>query len=174
MNYLAIFILWLHVVAGVVWIGGMIFTLMSLFPYLGVGATGRSPLVIEQLRLFQNAQTRFHFLAARAAEIIVLTGIFNILMRGYYSQFTFSSRYMGILTLKILLLSVMITIRIINSRAVVSKIGDYLSNLPPAKQFTDQVPESIIQLQKKSKLSLMINTILGLVAVFLALMLRSL
>lgn len=167
MIYLALFILWLHVLGGVVWIGGMIFTLVALFPYL------KTPLPIEQLRLFQNAQTRFHFLAARSAEVIVLTGIFNVLIHGYYSQFKYSPTYMWILTLKIILLTIMITIRVISSRTTVSKIGDFLSNLPPAKQFTDQIPESIMQLQKKSQLFLMINMVLGIVVLFLALMLRS-
>ncbi len=167
MSYLAIFILWLHVLAVITWIGGMIFTLVTLVPNL------KTPLSIEQLRLFQNAQTRFHFLAARAAEIIVLTGIFNVLIRGYYSQFQYSPAYMWILTLKIILLGVMITIRVISSRTAVSKISDFLLTLPPAKQFTDQIPDSIMQLQRKSQYFLMTNTVLGMVVLFLALMLRN-
>jgi uncharacterized membrane protein len=167
MSYLAIFILWLHVLAAITWIGGMIFTLATLVPNL------KTPLSIEQLRLFQNAQTRFHFLAARAAEIIVLTGIFNVLIRGYYSQFQYSPAYMWILTLKIILLGVMIAIRVISSRTTVSKISDFLLTLPPSKQFTDQIPESIMQLQRRSQYFLLINTVLGMIVLFLALMLRN-
>lgn len=167
MSYLAIFILWLHVLAAITWIGGMIFTLATLVPNL------KTPLSIEQLRLFQNAQTRFHFLAARAAEIIVLTGIFNVLIRGYYSQFQYSPAYMWILTLKIILLGVMMAIRVISSRTTVSKISDFLLTLPPSKQFTDQIPESIMQLQRRSQYFLLINTVLGMIVLFLALMLRN-
>jgi len=174
MNYLLIFVLWLHVLAGVIWIGGMIFILLVLDPSLVARANSRSPLFIERLRIALAVQSRFQFFAARAAELIFITGIFNVIVRGYYSQFQYPTMYLRVLTLKVALFVAMVTLRIINVHLVLSKITSYVSRLSPSEQLTDQIPTSILQLQRKAQYFLIGNAALGLTVLALALILRSL
>lgn len=60
---------WLHLLATVVWLGGLIFQSHVLFPQLG--KTGASPLAAAALR-------RFRPVAWSAVGLLVLSGFYNL------------------------------------------------------------------------------------------------
>ena len=60
---------WLHLLAVVVWLGGLIFQSHVLFPQLG--KTGGSPLAAAAIR-------RFRPVAWSAVVLLVLTGFYNL------------------------------------------------------------------------------------------------
>ena len=69
---------WLHVLAAVAWVGGMLFLVVVLVPLL------RTPAMRPQASaLFHAVGTRFRPVGWIALTTLVLTGIFNVTMRGY-------------------------------------------------------------------------------------------
>ena len=90
----ATWIVWLHLLAMAAWLGGGLVVLGVILPSLH-GEAGRV------------AARRAHFLTSRAMEIVVVTGILNLLLRAMASGMTFSRGFVGMLSLKIVLLIAM-------------------------------------------------------------------
>jgi putative copper export protein len=92
---LASWILWVHILAASVWIGG---------------ATGLrfAALPLEDLAVCR----RLHFLTSRAMELLILTGLLNILVRGFAYGGSFSTPFFAMLTVKMGLLVAMAALQI--------------------------------------------------------------
>lgn len=84
-------ILWLHLLAVAVWLGGDAVLLGAVLPGAGKEASAA-------------AARRAHFLTSRAMEILVITGVLNLLLRGLASQMVFSRGFYAMLTVKMALL----------------------------------------------------------------------
>jgi copper resistance protein D len=69
---------WLHIVAAMAWVGGMLFLVAVLVPLL------RTPAMRPQATaLFHAVGTRFRPVGWIALTTLVITGVFNVTMRGY-------------------------------------------------------------------------------------------
>jgi uncharacterized membrane protein len=90
---LATWILWVHILAASVWIGGAATALAAILP-----GTGTARAV---------AMRRVQFLTSRAMEILVLTGVLNVLVKGAQSNFALSRGFFAMLSVKMALLLVM-------------------------------------------------------------------
>jgi len=78
MRALYLFSVWLHIVAAVAWVGGMVFLVAVLVPLL------RTPAMRPQAAaLFHAVGTRFRPVGWIALTTLVVTGVFNVTMRGY-------------------------------------------------------------------------------------------
>lgn len=78
MRALYLLSVWLHIVAAVAWVGGMIFLVAVLVPLL------RTPAMRPQATaLFHAVGTRFRPVGWVALATLVVTGVFNVTMRGY-------------------------------------------------------------------------------------------
>jgi uncharacterized membrane protein len=69
-----VFILWLHLLAAVVWIGGLCFQLLVLPP-----ALARSAGMRERLRLGLSLEAYFRFIVWPAVGVVLLTGLYNVM-----------------------------------------------------------------------------------------------
>jgi uncharacterized membrane protein len=87
-------ILWLHLLAVALWLGGDAVLLGAVLP--GAGKEASVGLV-----------RRAHFLTSRAMEVLVLTGVVNVLLRGLAGQMAFSRGFYAMLTIKMALLVAM-------------------------------------------------------------------
>ena len=87
---LPVWILWVHILSAAVWIGG---------------AAGQ----LENLRAAQTRDTgrRLHFLTSRAMEVLVLTGMLNIIVRAVAYNASFSAAFFAMLSIKMALFAVM-------------------------------------------------------------------
>ncbi len=94
----ATWILWVHILAAAVWLGGAATVLTAVLP-AGEGARA----VVAR---------RAHFLTSRAMEILILTGLVNVLLKGVQSSFTLSPGFFAMLSLKMVLLVVMAGLQI--------------------------------------------------------------
>jgi putative copper export protein len=92
---LATWIVWVHILAAAVWIGGAI-SLLGLLSSGEIMATGR----------------RLHFLTSRAMELLVLTGVLNILVRGVNFSASFSPPFFAMLSVKMALFLLMAGLQI--------------------------------------------------------------
>jgi putative copper export protein len=90
---LSLFVLWLHILAVAIWLGGMLFLLIVLIPLFHGTLPAR-----EEMQIAYAAGKRYHFVASRAMETILLTGIVNLFTRG---GDVFSRGFLTILGLKV-------------------------------------------------------------------------
>lgn len=99
---------WLHIVAAMAWIGGMLFLVAVLVPLL------RTPSLRSQAaQLFHAIGTRFRVVGWVAIGTLVVTGVFNVTMRGYsvgqlLSGDAFVGRWGTALALKLTLVAVIV------------------------------------------------------------------
>lgn len=91
----ATWIVWLHLLAVAAWLGGGAATLLAILPGVGEGTQAAA------------AARRAHFLTSRAMEVVVVTGVLNVVARGMESGMAFSRGFVGMLSVKIVLLVVM-------------------------------------------------------------------
>lgn len=78
MHTLYLVSVWLHVIAAMTWVGGMLFLVLVLVPPL------RKPEMRERApQLFHLVGVRFRAVGWVAIGTLVTTGIFNVMARGY-------------------------------------------------------------------------------------------
>ena len=95
---LATWILWVHILAAAVWLGGAAMVRLAVLP------------LAEEARA--AAARRGHFLTSRAMEILILTGLVNILFKGLESSFALSAGFYAMLAIKMALLAIMVGMQI--------------------------------------------------------------
>ncbi len=93
-----LFIVWIHVLAAVVWVGGMVFMVMVVGPYA-------RKLTAEQRReIFEQLGRRFSTIGWGCIAVLLLTGIGNLIERGM----EWSPPFARALGAKLLLIGVMV------------------------------------------------------------------
>lgn len=71
-------ILWIHVLAAVAWLGGMFYSLVVLSPLFRGTFPAR-----EEIQIAYAAGRRYQFVAARAMELVLVTGFAGIVSRAW-------------------------------------------------------------------------------------------
>jgi hypothetical protein len=94
---LATWILWVHILAAAVWLGGAAAMVAAILPAEGAGP---------------RAARRVHFLTSRAMEAVILTGLVNVLLKGLQTSFTLSPGFFAMLSLKMVLLLAMAALQV--------------------------------------------------------------
>ncbi len=91
-------IVWVHVLAAIVWVGGMVFLVMVVAPYA-------RKLPAEQRReIFEQLGRRFSTLSWGCIAVLLVTGIGNLIERGL----EWSPAFARALGVKLLLIGVMV------------------------------------------------------------------
>lgn len=95
---LATWILWVHILAAAAWLGGAAAMVAAVLPaaQTSVGPVAR----------------RVHFLTSRAMEVVIVTGLVNVLLKGLQSSFALSPGFFAMLSLKMVLLLVMAALQV--------------------------------------------------------------
>ena len=88
------FILWIHLSAIVVWIGGMVTIPFVAAPFVRRAAGHEA--VVALVRRFQR-------LSRELILVVLLTGIFNLIFVGVLTGFQFSTEYLTLVTTKLAL-----------------------------------------------------------------------
>ena len=159
-------ILWLHLAAIVVWIGGIFSTTFVLLPLLQ--RTTSFPK--EFLGIIERIARRFQNISWEAVGIIFLTGIFNLINTALERDFNFSSTYMRVVALKLLLLVAIIAIQSFQNYRVLPRIFSAAA-VPPDTGLTPGF-DSIDELRKKAMLLPILNLVLAAMVIYLGLGLR--
>jgi uncharacterized membrane protein len=95
---LATWILWAHILAAALWLGGAATVRMAVLPFEGAARAA--------------VARRAHGLTSRAMEVLVFTGILNILLKGLQGSFALGRGFFAMLSLKMALLVVMAGLQI--------------------------------------------------------------
>jgi uncharacterized membrane protein len=95
---LTTWVLWVHILAASVWLGAAAAVFVAVLP------------VPEESRAV--AARRAHFLTSRAMEVLILTGLLNILTKGIQSSLTLNPGFFAMLSLKMVLVAAMAALQI--------------------------------------------------------------
>jgi copper resistance protein D len=118
---------WVHILAAVIWIGGMLFLSLVAVPVL---RQIDSPLL--RTDLFRAMARRFRRLVWLCIAILVLTGIGNVLSSGNALP---GSAYMKVLHIKLGLVAILIGMGLLHDFVIGPRAGRALSRdgLPPTR-----------------------------------------
>jgi uncharacterized membrane protein len=116
---------WLHILAAVIWIGGMLFLSLIAVPVL---RRVDSPLVRQDL--FRAMARRFRRLVWICIVVLIPTGIVNVL---YYGNTAAGSPYMKVLHIKLGLVAFLILMGLLHDFVIGPRAGRAMARdgLPP-------------------------------------------
>jgi len=153
-----VFILWIHLLAAVVWIGGMAMVALILAPAL----TSREP-PSQRMELLRAIGERFSQVGWVCIVILVMTGILNLMHLAIPLDVLFTTRLGKLLIIKWSLVAGMIGLSIYH---------DFIAGL--RLRFLSPQDPVYLRLAVRMRWSGRLNLILGLAVLFFALGLRRL
>jgi uncharacterized membrane protein len=149
-------VIWLHITAAVVWLGGKIFTSLTLNPVLRMKATPE-----QRLELLASLGKRFKYLSWGSLAVLIITGVINVSQRVSGLDELLGSRFGTTLFAKVLIVVIMITV----------SAGHSLFLTP---RLRGKAPESDGDFKRTKKMVVLIargNILLGVLVLLLAVML---
>ena len=135
-------ILWLHLLAAIIWIGGLVFQVLVVFPTLARAATG------ERIRLALSLEARFRALVWPAVGLILFTGLVNLMQVWYATVVTagsLSPMFIPVLSIKLSLVLGMIALQAVQQLLVQPRRLAALRAWPAGEQ---DVPLALRQWQR--------------------------
>ena len=108
-------ILWLHLLAAIIWIGGLVFQVLVVFPTLARAAT------TERIRLALSLEARFRVLVWPAVGLVLFTGLVNLMHVWYTTVVTAGSiapTFIPVLSLKLALVLGMLALQAVQQLLV--------------------------------------------------------
>jgi putative copper export protein len=148
-------ILWLHLLAAMIWIGGLVFQVLVVFPMLAWAApTG------ERLRFALSLEARFRMILWPAIGLALFTGLVNLMNVWYATVVTARSiapMFVPLLYVKLGLVVGMITVQAVQQLLIYPRRVAALSNVSAGAQ---DVPLPFRQWQRLALL--LYGTLLGL------------
>jgi len=113
---------WLHIIGGAFWIGGMLFLPFVLLPGIKDHPDRKNLLMATGLK--------FRFYGYIVLAMLFITGLLNIYLRGLSFSFNFftMTRYGQLVELKIILFVLMITISLLHDLIVGRKAVEQMEN----------------------------------------------
>ena len=160
-------ILWLHLLAAMTWIGGLIFQLLVVVPTL------RKPsLTVTGLRLQLRLETRFRSVIWPAIGLVLFTGLVNILNVWYaltQSGVDAPPGFVWTLSLKLLLVLGMVVLQAGQQFLTLPKRMALLGSVTSEMQ---ELPPALYLWQRRAVMLYSATVILGLGVVLCALLLR--
>jgi putative copper resistance protein D len=160
-------ILWLHLLAAVVWIGGLLFHLLVVVPTLTRVTSER-----ERLRLGLSLEARFRAVMWPAVGVVLLTGLYNVMNIFYATAVAggqVPSAFVQILGLKLLLVVLMIAVQSVQQFVIRPRRLALLGGIP-ASALT--LPPPLVKLQRVSQLLYLLTVCLAAAVLWCALLLR--
>jgi uncharacterized membrane protein len=158
-------ILWLHLSAVVVWIGGMFFATLLLLPLLKRSTS----FPLELSGTIKRTVQRFQNISWEAVGIIFLTGIFNLINVGLVNSFNFTTTYIRLVGLKLLLLVTIIVVQSFQSYRLLPQIFSALATPHDAMSIRS---DSIDKMRNKTILLSILNLVLAAMVIYIGLGLR--
>jgi copper resistance protein D len=160
-------ILWLHLLAAITWIGGLVFQVLVVFPTL---ARATSPG--ERLHFALSLEARFRVILWPAVGLALFTGLVNLMNVWYATVVTagsISPTFVGLLSVKLGIVIGMIAVQAVQQLLIYPRRVAALSGISANGQ------DMPLPVRKWQRLALLLySTLLGLAAgvVWCAVLLR--
>ena len=159
--------LWLHILAAIIWIGGLVFQVLVVFPTLARAATA------ERVRLALSLEARFRVIVWPAVGMLLFTGLVHLMNVWYATVVTagsFPPTFVLVLSIKLSIVLGMIALQAMQQFLVQPRRVAALRGWPAGMQ------ELPLPLLKWQRLALLLYSVLvGLAGsvVFCAVLLRA-
>ena len=150
----------LHLISLALWIGGIAFFLFAFGPAVHTLSPATGVKVLDRGR--RSLQT----LSWIAINLLLITGVFNLIFRGMGSGFLFGSGYYMILSIKLLLYLAMVFHHCLQAFKYGPKIASLTAH---GDEDIESWPEPLLAHWKKWFLLLKINATLGPIVLLLGL-----
>ncbi len=165
-------VLWIHILAAVSWVGGMIFVAFIIGPYVR-----RTFPPAERTPLMAAVGQRFSYLGWSAIFTLIATGIYNAVRFLRTWENLLHTEFGHILLAKIGLVAVMIVLSITHDFFLGPRqreLGKALRQEPPEGTKTESaLAQTLGRLRRWTVLIAQVNLLLGLIVILLAASLQS-
>ena len=121
-------ILWLHLLAAIIWLGGLVFQVLVVFPTLA-----RATLTGERLRFALSLEARFRAILWPAVGLALFTGLVNLMNIWYATVITagsISPTFVALLSVKLGLVVGMIAVQAVQQFLIYPRRVAALSSVP--------------------------------------------
>jgi copper resistance protein D len=162
-----VFILWLHLLGVVVWIGGLCFQLLVVPAVLQ-----HMPSAVEQLRSRLSFDIRFRSVMWSAVGLVLLTGLYNVMNLLYATTLAggrLPSAFVQRLSIKLLLVVLMLLLHAVQRFVMHPRLVTGLTQLPAD---TRALPDNLLKLQRLSQLLSMLIVGIAVIVLLLGVLLR--
>ena len=159
MHAIYVISVWLHILAAMAWVGGMLFLVLVVVPWLRRGGG------VDAGRFLHETGVRFRNVGWACFLTLLVTGTFNLWYRGIRFEHFVDPEWLGTSYAKVLIAKLAVFVIIVS----VSAVHDF-SIGPRATQVLREAPGSAeaLALRKRASQLGRLNAILALVVVFVA------
>ena len=135
MELLGALVLWLHVTAATIWVGGNFMIAMVIVPYFK-----RSVPPVERVKIMTQIGRSFEPIGWGCVLILIFSGLVNIFTAGVLANPDLIGPFMRMLGIKILLVLVLIILTGIHGFIMAPRLAQAVEELEPG---TEELPEHI-------------------------------
>ena len=159
MDIFSLFVLWIHVIAAVTWVGGNLILAMVIVPHFR-----QSLPPVQRIKLLTQIGKRFEPVVWGCIGVLFFTGIVNIFFSvDITSPSPISDAFMRTLLIKILLFFVLIILTVLHSMIFAPRLAAAIEDLDPT---LEELPAEIKPL--RSQMSI-ISSLMGVVSLLILL-----
>ena len=159
MDIFSLFVLWIHVIAAVTWVGGNLILAMVIVPHFR-----QSLPPIQRIKLLMQIGKRFEPVVWVCIGVLFFTGIVNIFFSvDITSPSPISDAFMRTLLIKIGLFFVLIILTVLHSMIFAPRLAAAIEDLDPT---LEELPPEIKPL--RSQMSI-VSSLMGVVSLLILL-----
>ena len=159
MDIFSLFVLWLHVIAAVVWVGGNLILAMVIVPHFK-----QSLPPVQRIKLLMQIGKRFEPIVWGCIAVLFFTGIVNIFFSvDLTSPTALSNAFMRTLLIKIVLFFVLIILTALHSMILAPRLVAAIEVLDPT---LEELPPEVKPL--RSQMSV-VSSLMGVVSLLILL-----
>ena len=159
MDIFSLFVLWIHVIAAVVWVGGNLILAMVIVPHFR-----QSLPPVERIKLLTQIGKRFEPVVWGCIVVLFFTGIVNIFSAvDITSPTALSGAFMRTLLIKIVLFLVLVLLTALHSMIFAPRLAAAVAELDPT---IEELPPEIKPLRTQMSI---ISSLMGVVSLLILL-----
>ena len=159
MEIFSLFMLWIHVIAAVVWVGGNLILAMVIVPHFRQNLPP-----VQRIRLLTQIGKRFEPIVWGCIGILFFTGIFNIFFAVDLTSATaISSAFMRTLLIKLMLFFVLVLLTALHSLIFAPRLAAAIETLSPE---IEELPPEVKPLRTRMSI---VSSLMGVVSLLILL-----
>ena len=159
MDIFSLFVLWIHVIAAVIWVGGNLILAMVIVPHFR-----QSLPPIQRIQLLMQIGKRFEPVVWGCIGVLFFTGIINIFFAvDLTSPTALSNAFMRTLIIKILLFFLLTILTVLHSMIFAPRLAAAVEGLDPA---LEELPSEIKPLRTQMSV---VSSLIGIVSLLILL-----
>lgn len=158
MEILAVLILWLHVSAAAIWVGGNLMIAMVIVPYFK-----RTASPVERINILTQLGKGFEPVGWGCVLILIFSGLFSIFTSGVMGSPDLIGTFMRMLSIKLLLVVVLIVLTGIHGFIMAPKLAQAVEALEPN---ATELPEHIDRMHSQTRV---VSRLIGIVSLLVLL-----